>query len=621
MNLKQTGSGLIWTGVEKAFGQAIGFVQGVILARLLSPGDFGLAAMLGIFLAVGSALAESGLGNALIAFGGTRQAERRVLCWNVGIALLMYGVLALAAPWVAAFYAQPILKELLWVMAASLPLNAACVVGNARLNRSLRFAALSRMNIALSILSFALGVGLAYAGWGVWAIAWMNVGWAAARLLGVTLIAFRGEPVPTTGEAKPFAALLGYGMRLAACDLIAIVYNNCFALVIGKAFGAVSAGIYNRGLRWSQLAGEVVNASISRVSFAAFSRGEGGAVRYMLLNVALVWPCLLGLGVLATPIVRLVLGEAWLDCVPYLRILLLGAAVTPISTVSVNVLKANGRADEVLKSEAIKRPLAFAYLVAGVPFGVAGICWAKVANDVTEAVINGYLAARQRWWQHFLSYRDAIVDPELRHTLAAMHRKGELWRQLEGKSIAVVGNGPSEVGKGLGAEIDAHDVVIRINNYVTAGYEKDYGRRIDVWMKCGADDVRHEIRDASVKTIIYTDDILRMGMARGTVPYVRDEVKHLTVDYFSVWHYWRLALRVCALPTSGALLISRLRKVKGAQVDVYGFSFLQSTEEFVHYAQVASREEQARRLALAHHNIARESRYLARLFEGRRLFR
>lgn len=395
--LSQTKSGLIWTGVEKLLVQSIGFVQGVILARILSPGDFGLAAMLGIFLAVGNALADSGISDALIAFGCSRRTERRVLCWNVGLALLLYVLLALSAPWVADFYGQPVLRKLLWVMAATLPLNAACVIGNARLHRGMRFGVLSRCNILLGVFSFVLGLVLALAGWGVWAIAWMNVGWSGARLVALAFIAPRDESIPVAGDGQSCRALLTYGFRLAACDLISVVYNNCFALVIGKAFGAAAVGIYNRGQRWTQLAGDAVNESIGRVSFAAFSRGEGSASRFLLLNLALVWPCLLVLGVFATPIVRLVLGETWLPCVPYLRILLVGAAFTPVSTVAVNVLKASGRADLVLKAEALKRPLGFAYLAAGIiSGGIIGVCWAKVANDITVALVNSWLAWRRK---------------------------------------------------------------------------------------------------------------------------------------------------------------------------------------------------------------------------------
>jgi len=390
------GRGLLWTGVEKTFGQVVGFVQGIILARLLCPEDFGLAAMLGIFLSVGITLSDSGLGNALIAFGATRRTERRVLAWNICVSLFLYVALVAFAPLIASFYRQPVLRELVWVMALCLPLNAACVVGSARMNRNMRFVAFSCLNIVLDFSAFVVGLVLAFAGWGVWAIAWMNVFWGAARLILLSFVAFRDEPSSGRDGERPFREMLAYGIKLSAGEVIGVAYGNCFALVIGKAFGAGVVGIYNRGLRWSQLAGDVVNSSVARISLVALSRGKVRAVRFAALNVVLVWPCLLALGLFAPQVVRLVLGEDWLPCVPYLRILLVGAAFAPFNIQAVNVLKATGRAGALLGSEALKRPLALAFLCIGVSFGVTGVCWAKVAGDVLEAAVDCFLAMRVR---------------------------------------------------------------------------------------------------------------------------------------------------------------------------------------------------------------------------------
>lgn len=384
--------GLLWTAGEYLFGQIIGFVQGILLARLLCPEDFGLAAMLGIFLAIGGALSDCGLGNALIAFGGSRRTERHALVWNVGVGLFLYLLCAVAAPWIAAFYDKPVLTNLLRVMALVMPLNAACVVGCARLNRAQRFATLSSINAVVVVVVFAVGVSLAWCGWGVWAIAWMNLTWSVMRFLLLTGVTFRDVAVPHT--EKPFGGLLAYGFKLTVSELIASGYYHAFPLVVGRVLGPAMAGVWMRSLRWSQLAGDIVNASVSRVSFATFSRGEGGALRYLGVNLVLVWPCLVLLGVFAEPIVRFVLGEAWLPCVPYLRILLVAAMVAPVNTISVNLLKAWGEAGLVLKSELVKRPLAVAYLAVGVFGGMSGVCWALVVNQFTEALINAGLVGR-----------------------------------------------------------------------------------------------------------------------------------------------------------------------------------------------------------------------------------
>lgn len=416
-------NGIVWTGVEKAFEQAVGFAQGVILARLLCPDDFGLTAMLGVFLLLGNAMSDCGLGNTLIAFGerfrtsGTLALiERRAVAFNVGIGLAVYAVLAVAAPGIAAFYGRAELRDLVWIMGATVPLNAACVVWNARLNRDMRFGLLSRINMGVTLTTFMLGIALASAGCGVWSIAWMNVAWAAARIL-VFARAARGDApgaaVPVSPGTVPgdFRLCLSHGWRLMVSELLGTLYGSSYHFVLGKLFGAASAGIFARGHRWSQLAGDVVNQSFGRVSLSAFARGDGGAMRYIAFNVAIVWPCLVVLGVFAEEIVGFVLGDQWLPCVAYLRILLVGAAFMPVTAILLNVLKAAGRSDLVLKGEAVKRPVAFLSIIAAVIVltcgrdafpqiadwdGVAVFCWVKAANDAFEALVSALLVRRFR---------------------------------------------------------------------------------------------------------------------------------------------------------------------------------------------------------------------------------
>lgn len=171
-----------WTLLEKLLSQLLGFGQGVILARLLSPHDFGLAAMLGLFLAVATTLADSGLGSAYVVLGASPRPARRILLWNVALASFLYLLLALASPFIAAFYAEPILRPLVLVMGLTMIFSSCSVLGAARLQRARRFAALSLVNTLTTLGGFLTALTLALLGFGVWTLAWTGVAASSSAL-------------------------------------------------------------------------------------------------------------------------------------------------------------------------------------------------------------------------------------------------------------------------------------------------------------------------------------------------------------------------------------------------------------------------------------------------------
>lgn len=615
---------MLYTGLEKILVQGIGFAQGVILARLLKPGDFGLAAMLGIFLGVGTALAESGLGMAYVVYG---RNSKRVFWWNVGIGAAIYAILALLAPVVASFYGEPVLKPLLWVMGLGVVLNSACVLGNARLQRERRFGQLSAINVTTTLVAFIAAVVFALCGYGVWAIAWMGIVGAVLRF--VAFAAARALRFASDDDGD-FRKMLGYGLKLTLSGLIHTAYLNAYNLIVGKMFSPAAVGLFSRGQRWASLPREAVNETVSRVSLPDMAQGLVSARKYILLNLALLCPALAVLWAFADFAVAFVLGDAWLGCVPYVRIMILGVAFSPLTNVSTQYLKAKGRSDLMLAADAVRKPLQFAFLAGCVwamargawTDGVLPLCWTKVACDVIDAVVCFGVAWRLRWKaEEICLVRDLPFGDDLRRR----HEARELDRFLEGKTIAVVGNGPSDVGKGLGKEIDAHDVVVRFNNYRIEGFERDYGSRIDVWVKCWADDVNHVMRHPGMSAVLYTRDIMDSGILARFARYPEEEMKDRIVDYLDEEEKRVIVSRMRAYPTSGAFFINRLSRVKNITVDVYGFAFIEGDERpsagsfSTHYSNDVSSEVAHRRDKFTKHDVNVESAYLRTLFDGRRM--
>jgi len=368
---------------------------------LLRPEDFGLAAMLGVFICVGICLTESGLGSALVvqkfACCGLKM-EHKVMWWNLGVGIAFYLLLCVGAPWIADFYRQPILCPLARVMGIGIVVGAASTVPVARLTREMRFGALAWANGLSTFVAAVVAVGMAWRGAGVWSVATMGIVLAGVRTALVWMWGRRKEgrdrDGDAAGEGVVFRDLLGYGCKLMTSGLIHTVYSNIYELVMGRMLNPMFVGLYNRANGWVTAARNFVNPTVDRVAFPVLAQGAGPrtALRFLLLNLALLWSGLSVLWIWAPEIVGFVFGEKWLMCVPYLRILIVGQAFTPFENVALITLRARGRAGLILKTDAVKKPLGLVAFACGVPFGIVGICWAKVATDFFEAAADVWFA-------------------------------------------------------------------------------------------------------------------------------------------------------------------------------------------------------------------------------------
>ena len=391
---------LLWTGAEKVLVYGLNFIQGVVLARLLKPEDFGFCTMLGLFLGIGGVLAESGLGTVLVVkVSGCRAAcEKSAVVWNIAASLVLYAVLAAISPFAADWFGEPVLSPLLRVLALSLIFNSAGVVPVARLTRMEVFSRISWLNGIACVVGSFTGIAFAYAGCGVWSIAAMILCQAAIRTTLAWFWAIRETSRPDDGRICDadnrctLRNLLQEGWKLTVSGIINTSYYNIYHLLIGKIWTPAAVGLFVRGQRWAQIAGEVVNDAVGRVALPRLVADDSQSVRLAILNMVLLWPALAALWLFADVFVVQVLGEQWVECVPHIRIFIIGQFATPVSNIALNLLKARDRADLVLASDGIKKPFGFLAMGIGCFFGVGGLCWAKAASDFTDAAVDLFFA-------------------------------------------------------------------------------------------------------------------------------------------------------------------------------------------------------------------------------------
>ena len=358
---RTAGKSFLYKFAESVGTQGISFIVGIVLARLLSPSDYGVLALLMVFINISRVFVQSGLNTALIQKLEVDETDlSSVFYLSLGISAGCYALLWFAAPAIAAFYAQPQLTDLLRVLALVLLPGALNAVQLAVVARQMAFHRLMVGSIAANAISGAVGIGMAYAGLGAWAmIGQQLVNQVAICVILWFMVDWRPKLLFSWSKVK---TLFSFGWKLLVSSLIETVYNNLRTLVIGKWFNKDQVGYYNRGKLFPELLMNSVNGSIQSVMLPMFSgeqerpeRLKAMMRRTIMVSSYLVFPLMAGLALVARPMVSLILTDKWLPCVPFLWICCADFAFYPVHTSNLQAINAMGRSDVFLRLEIIKK--------------------------------------------------------------------------------------------------------------------------------------------------------------------------------------------------------------------------------------------------------------------------
>ena len=400
-SLKQaTTKGLFWSSVERFSNQGVQFVFSIILARLLSPSDYGIIAMVTIFFAVAQSFVDSGFSNALVR-KTDRVEEDLSTCFyfNIGVGIIAYIVLFLIAPLVANFYSQPILSPIIRITGLGVILNSLCVVQQALFTIKIDFKSQAKITLSATVISGIVGIILAYQGYGIWALVWQGV---ASSIVRMGLLWLMSKWRPRTGFSKSsFNYLFGYGSKLLASGLLDTIYNNIYPIVIGKFYNPAQLGNYSRALGWAQLPSANITSILQRVTFPVLSaiqddtlRLQNSYRRLLKLSAFIVFPLMMGLAAIASPLIRVILTAKWDGCVLYLQILCFALMLYPIHAINLNLLQVKGRSDIFLRLEIIKKIIGVIILIITIPLGITAMCLGMVFSSIICLIINTYYTSR-----------------------------------------------------------------------------------------------------------------------------------------------------------------------------------------------------------------------------------
>ena len=391
---------MIWSGISSFSNQGIQFVIGLIVARILLPSDYGLIGMVTVFTAIISVFIDCGFSTALV-----RKIDRTdvdfstAFYFNIIAGAVAYLIIFFSAPLIADFYDQPELTKLARFLGLNLFIGSLSIVQSTQYSIKVDFKTKTKISIISLLCSGSVGIALAYAGYGVWAVAWQFV---VNKIVSTILFWFFSSWRPKlifSKDSLHYMWSFGYKMVLSA--LLDTLYNNINQIIVGKVFSAKDLGNYSRARQFASFPSSNFTGIIGSVTFPILSSIQNDDARlervyrkYLCLSAFIVFPCMVGLSVLAEPVVVTLLTERWLECVPLLQIICFSMMWYPIHAINLHLLQVKGRSDLFLRLEIIKKIIGVAILCITVPIGLVAMCVGGIFSSILCLVVNTYYTGK-----------------------------------------------------------------------------------------------------------------------------------------------------------------------------------------------------------------------------------
>ncbi|MCX6842138.1 MAG: lipopolysaccharide biosynthesis protein [candidate division WOR-3 bacterium] len=392
--------GVSWSLLGRGGTSGIQLVISIILARLLLPAQFGLIAMISIFMAVAQSFVDSGFGSALIQKqDATRVDESSIFYFNIVVGFVAAGLLCLAAPWIAAFYKMPLLAPMTRALSLTLVINAFGLIQTSLMTKRVDFKKQMKVSTVAVAASGAIGILLAYLGFGVWSLVIQSLCSSLFQTSTLWLV-YSWRPIWAFSLAS-LRGMFSYGSKLLLSGLLDTIYNNVYQLVIGKVYSPADLGFYSRAMAAQQVSAGNITGSVGQVTFPVFASIQDDkarlkrGVKEALKTVGLVtFPLMMGIAVCAKPLVRVLLTDKWLPAVPYLQLLAVVGMLSPLHAVNIQVLAAQGRSDLFFRVGLIKKCFFAAALAITYRWGIIAMICGQIVSSVAAYYLNSYYTGK-----------------------------------------------------------------------------------------------------------------------------------------------------------------------------------------------------------------------------------
>lgn len=389
-------SNFIWRFAERCGAQLVQFIVSIVLARLLAPEVYGTIALITVITTILNVFVDSGMGTALIQKKDADSVDfSTVFYFNMFVCIILYVGLFICSPWIAYFYKDATLTPVIRVLGLTIVISGVKNIQQAYVSKTMQFKRFFFSTLGGTIGAAIIGIWMAYKGFGVWALVTQQIFNAMVDTL-ILWITVKWRPKKELSFER-LKGLFSYGWKLLASSLLDTVYNNIRQLIIGRMYTPSDLAFYNRGKQFPDLIITNINTSIDSVLLPTMSQEQENKERVKIMtrraiktSTYIMAPLMMGLAFCATPVIRLILTEKWLSCVPFMQIFCITSMFYPVHTANLNAIKAMGRSDAYLKLEIIKKVIGMALLLSTMWFGVMAMAYSLLVSSVLSQIINSW---------------------------------------------------------------------------------------------------------------------------------------------------------------------------------------------------------------------------------------
>ncbi|WP_276930293.1 lipopolysaccharide biosynthesis protein [Faecalibaculum rodentium] len=385
-----------WRFAERSGAQLVTFVVSIVLARILIPEDYGQIALITVFTSIMQVFVDSGLGTALIQKKDATDLDfSSVFFFNLIVCLILYILMYLCAPLIAEFYKDSSLVPIIRILSLTIIISGVKGIQQAYVARFMLFKRFFFSTLGGTVFSAFLGIGMAYAGFGVWAIVFQQLSNTTIDTL-ILWLTVKWRPKKMFSW-KRLKGLLSFGWKMLISSLLDTTYTNIRGLIIGKMYSPIDLAYYNQGEKFPSVIASNINTSIDSVLLPTMSSAQDNRARIKAMtsrsiktSTYIMAPLMMGLAFCSEPIVHLILTDKWLPCLPFLRVFCVTYMFYPIHTANLNAIKAMGRSDLFLKLEILKKIVGMGLLIATMWFGVMAMTYSLLISCVLSQIINSW---------------------------------------------------------------------------------------------------------------------------------------------------------------------------------------------------------------------------------------
>ena len=422
----KTIKGTMWSAIDNVAQFGVGFVVSIVLARLLSPDDYGLIGIITIFTSVCTAIIGGGFSSALIRTKNPSDDDyNTAFIINLGLSLVLYAFVFLFSPLIADFFGREELVALTRVSSLTMIIGALAIVQQVRLTKRIDFKTQTKITLIASVASGVVGIAMALLGLGVWALVIQSV---LAQLLRTTLLWFFNHWTPSLRFSKQsFNELFGFGWKLMVSGILDNVWKELYQLVVGKFYSSATLGQYTRAKGFSQMFSSNLTGVIQRVTYPVLSDIQDEKERMIAayrkiikITMFITFALMFALGAVSEPLLYCLIGEKWHEAATYLPLICLTGSLYPLHAINLNMLQVQGRSDLFLGLEIVKKIIGLVPLFIGAFVGIFPMLYTSVFTSIISYFLNSYFPGKLLGYTSWMQIKDIAPSFVISMTMAVV---------------------------------------------------------------------------------------------------------------------------------------------------------------------------------------------------------